>query len=124
MAPPRIFFGQVVCVANLLDPQGGNPKNRFAVVITPQEKIDLGDTLDIVAITGTFPEPPPWDHVPMPWHPEGKSANRFRKKCFAVCSWLDEVERDRVIESRGALPGKYLVKIQETLDELERRTFP
>ncbi len=68
-------YGDIVIVADVLDPNGRNPKNRACVVVTPSEEIEVGGPLDVVAITSLVPDPLRGDQVPLPWHAQRRATS-------------------------------------------------
>jgi len=64
MLTPR--YGDIVLVSAMIDPQGRNPKDRPAVVVTRDDEIHEDGTLEVAAITTWLPDPLPEDHVLLP----------------------------------------------------------
>jgi PemK-like, MazF-like toxin of type II toxin-antitoxin system len=112
------FYGEIVLVTGLLDPQGRNPKDRPCVVVTPTADLEQGLPLQVVAITTWVPDPLPDDHVLLPWQPPRHPKTGLNKKNAAVCSWLARVDEGQVLRSVGAVPGKQLLVIAEILARL------
>lgn len=111
-------YGEIVLVSAILDPQGRNPKDRPAVIVTPEDRIDEGQSIEIVAITTLIPDPLPDDHVLLPWHRPKHPRTGLNKRCAAVCSWLAWVDESRVIRSVGFVPGRQLLEIASVLRRL------
>ena len=110
------FYGEIVLVSALLDPQGRNPKDRPCVIVTPNVDLEAGMPLQVVAITTFIPDPMPDDHVPLPWQAPRHPKTGLNRRNAAVCSWLARVAEDRVIRSVGFIPGKQLMEIAEILE--------
>ena len=70
-----------------------------------------------MAVTTTFPEPPPRDHVKLPWHPQGRVLTKLRKRSAAVISWIVEVQPSDVIEVYGDIPVKVMMDVLKRLNE-------
>ena len=77
-------------------PQGatglGHAKQRPAIILTATADIRDDEPFLAIAITTSFDDPPPDDHVPLPWDPRGRAATKLRKRSAAVLSWIVEVE--------------------------------
>jgi mRNA-degrading endonuclease toxin of MazEF toxin-antitoxin module len=110
------FYGEIVLVSALLDPQGRHPKDRPCVIVTPNDELGEGLPLQVVAITTYLPTPLPADHVLLPYMDPRHPKTGLNKKNAAVCSWLARIAEDRVIRSVGFTPGKQLVAIAELLE--------
>ncbi len=54
-------YGEIVLVADLLDPQGRNPKDRPCVVVTDPKSPAPDGTQLVVAISTIVPDPLPLD---------------------------------------------------------------
>src|SRR6266540_843287 len=92
------------------DPRG-NAKRRPVVIVTADHQIAVGRQIVGVAVTTTFPDPPPADHVPLPWDPTRRSVTRLRRRSAAVCTWLVPFEPDAVDEIGGHVPAGTLLQI-------------
>jgi hypothetical protein len=68
-----------------------------------------------MAITSTFADPPPDDHVPLPWHPTGRSATQLRRRSAAVITWLAEVHARDVLRLHGDVPTALMTRILQRL---------
>jgi mRNA-degrading endonuclease toxin of MazEF toxin-antitoxin module len=112
--------GDIVIVVDLLDPQGRNPKDRPCVLLSSSERIAAGGPFEVVAITTFTPDPLPFDHVALPWQPQGQTRSRtgLDKPNAVVCSWLVEVEASRVVRTIGHVPGKRMSQIDAVLRAL------
>jgi mRNA-degrading endonuclease toxin of MazEF toxin-antitoxin module len=104
-------FGQIVVVEKMLDPNGVNPKDRPAVIISRADEIDRDGFLFVVAISTLLPGPLPSDHVKLPWHPKGHPRTGLKSNCAAVCTWIEKIDPSRVLTTIGHAPGKALVEI-------------
>lgn len=111
--------GDIVIIAGLLDPQGRNPKDRACVLISPRGMIEVGGPFDVVAITTLLPDPLPFDHIPLPWHPRRHPRTGLTRRNAAVCTWLVEVEASRAIRTIGHVPGKQMLRIASVLRALQ-----
>ena len=111
--------GDIVIIDSLLDPQGRNPKDRACVLIGPQEQIDAGGPLDVVAITTLLPDLLPFDHVLLPWDFRRHPRTGLNKRNAAVCTWVVEVDASRIIRRIGHVPGKQFLQIAVVLRALQ-----
>jgi mRNA-degrading endonuclease toxin of MazEF toxin-antitoxin module len=114
-------YGDIVLFSAVLDPQGGNPKDRPAMVVTPEEAIEQGQPIEVVAITTLIPDPLPDDHVLLPWQLPRHPRTGLNKRCAAVGSWLASIPQDRVIRIVGFAPARRLVELAVILDRLKKQ---
>ena len=89
----------------------GVAKERPVIVLTATAEIRQGESFEAMAVTTTFPQPPPADHVELPWHPQGRVLTKLRKRSAAVLSWIVEIDLGDVIEFGGDVPVKVMRKI-------------
>ena len=104
-------FGQIVVIDKMLDPNGVNPKDRPAVIISRSAEIDRDGFLFVIAISTLLPGPVPSDHVKLPWHPKGHPRTGLKSNCAAVCTWIEKIDPSRVLTTIGRAPGKALAEI-------------
>lgn len=100
-----------IVLANVRDPQGGNPKTRPLVLVDSTSAIRRNEVVVAVAITSQFSEPLADDAVLLPWHPQGLVRTRLRKPSVAKCSWMCEVRKSDVLEVKGCVPPSVMEKI-------------
>lgn len=96
--------------ATVPDPRGERKRRPF-VIVTATEEIRPDHSVVGVAITTTFADPPPADHVSLPWDPTGRSATRLRRRSAAVCSWVVAVRPGEVGSVVGRVPADVLLQI-------------
>ncbi len=94
----------------------GLGKRRPAVVLTASEEILLDQPVVVAALTTTFPNPAPPDHVVLPWSPHGHPVTRLRRRSAAVCTWLFEA-RPSEAEPVGRVPTRHLLDILRRLPD-------
>ncbi len=111
-------YGRIVVVADMLDPNGVNPKDRPAVVVTPSDELDAGGPVIVAAISTLRPGPVPEDHVPLPWHRQGHPRTGLKTNCAVVCRWLEKIDPSRIARVIGFVPGRKLEEIAATLARL------
>jgi hypothetical protein len=93
----------------------GNVKRRPVVVVTGDAELSTELIVVAVAVTTTYADPAPVDHVPLPWDPLGRSATRLTRRSAAVCSWLLPVQKDQVEATAGFVPQTVLIEILNKL---------
>jgi hypothetical protein len=113
----KIPLGNIVLVRQVPDKQGGNPKDRFVVLVRDYNDGDaqiLG-----VAITGSFSLPLPSTAVKMTSRKDGNCRTRLNKPCIADCTWLVVATPGDIIKRQGFAPPIELAKIlQEVQNQL------
>src|SRR4051812_24753856 len=82
----------------------GFAKDRPVIILTPTAEIGPDEAFEAMAIPTTFPDPPPADHIPLPWHLWGRVGTRLRRRSAAVVTWLCELHPDEVTELGGDVP--------------------
>ena len=112
------YLGEIVLVSRLLNPQGRNPKDRPAVVMTTADLEGQGMPLLIIAVTTLIPHPLPDDHLLLLWQRPRHPRTGLTKRCAAVCSWLTWIDEERILQSIGFVPGKQLKALKEALERL------
>jgi mRNA-degrading endonuclease toxin of MazEF toxin-antitoxin module len=111
---PELRRGRIVWA--VLRDRHGNAKRRPAVVLTPTADIRDDAPLIVVAVTTTFPDPPPDDCVPLPWHPAGRVLTKLRQRSAAVISWIAEMNADDVLDFAGDVPVKVMMEILKRIE--------
>jgi len=96
----------------------GFRKKRPAIIWTPTDEIYDDQPLIVIAITSTFPEPPPSDHVPLPWQNGGHPRTHLNRRNAAIVTWFAEVRIDEILEVAGDVPPKQMRQIAAKLDAL------
>lgn len=102
--------------AEVRDPRG-HLKLRPGIIMTPTDEIRADEPLIVMAITTTFPEPAPDDHVELPWFPRGHPVTKLRRRSAAVVTWLDGVNVENVAELCGEVPKKQMELILQKLGD-------
>jgi mRNA-degrading endonuclease toxin of MazEF toxin-antitoxin module len=110
----KVERGSIV-LAKVCDRQGRNAKPRPLVIVTSTEECRSQESVVAVAITGTLPRPLPDDHVLLPWQHQGHSKTGLKKKCAAVCTWLEEIRKSDIEKVIGIIPQDQLLLILEKL---------
>jgi len=94
----------------------GHEKQRPIIILTETENIRPGEWLEAMAVTTSFADPPPADHVPLPWHPQGRVMTKLRKRSAAVLSWLVEIDPADILELHGDVPTRLMSQILSRLE--------
>ncbi len=71
-----------------------------------------------VAVTTTYPEPPPTNCVTLPWSERGHPATGLRRRSAAVCDWLVSFRPSEAVTEGGHVPGRTLQAILSTVRDL------
>jgi hypothetical protein len=101
---PSIRQGRIVYA--WISDRNGHTKLRPAIVMTPDDEIGSAAALVVMAITTTFSEPPPWECVPLPWHPRKHPVTHLHKRSAAVVSWLSSLRDEGIIGYGGDVPQR------------------
>lgn len=102
----RIVYPQVA----IPDPQGQNAKDgRPFVVISRDEEIEKGETIQAVGITGELMQSPADHYILLPYGPNAKTG--LKQKSAALCTWLIDVAPDKVEVGRGYVRADLLEEI-------------
>ena len=71
-----------------------------------------------MAITTTFRDPPPPNHVELPWNPDPRRVSTgLARRSAAVLNWLESVYLDEVDEVIGTVPPKLMRHIMQSMTE-------
>ena len=116
MARSSLRSGRIVFA--WIEDRNGFGKLRPAVVITSDQELPTVERLVVMAITTTFPDPPPHFCVPLPWHPRGHPVTRLNRRSAAVVNWLATIGVDDVVGYGGDVPAKIMHVIDEKLGDL------
>jgi mRNA-degrading endonuclease toxin of MazEF toxin-antitoxin module len=120
---PSWKYGQLVW-ARVTD-RNGFAKERPCIVITPTERIRPTEALLVMAVTTTFPDPPPQWHVQLPWNADPRRVKtRLARRSAAVVNWVDVIAPDDVLDVRGEVPVKVMREIEEQLARLAKAGRP
>lgn len=119
-----VRYGDIV-FAEMLDPQGRNPKVRRVVVLTTDRQLDRGVPVVVAAITSTLPSSPGPEFVVLPWHNNRHPKTGLRKRSAVVCSWIAVIDRTSIQDVSGIVPPDHLALVAEkTRDAVARVLGP
>lgn len=110
--------------AELLDPQGRNPKVRMAVIITPTTEIRADDDVIVVAVTSQTDAAPPDVCVELPWHRDGHPRTKLNRRNVAVCTWLVTIPVAEIRSLSGHVPTPELLRIIDIIAARSAGTPP
>jgi mRNA-degrading endonuclease toxin of MazEF toxin-antitoxin module len=95
------------------DPQGGNPKCRPAIILTPTDEIKQDGDIVIVAVSTQVDAAPAATVVNLPWHRDGHPKTGLKAPSVAVCNWVQQVKLTSIRDCAGIVPGKQLLEIEK-----------
>jgi len=113
---PQVRYGRIVW-ADILD-RNDHVKRRPAIILTPTSEFKDDVPIVVVAVTTTYPDPAPDDHVELPWHNSKHPVTRLSQRSAAVVSWLNTIMPDQVEGFAGDTPAKQMKAIEEKLDQI------
>lgn len=106
-----------------LRPDGGQTKPRPAIVISPDDENSKNPHVDVIGVTGSFwPDDPLY--VPLPFHPQGRTATTFTKPCAAKLTWIERFSQANVTRTRGYLAKPALIILLQRLRDLAEKGRP
>jgi mRNA-degrading endonuclease toxin of MazEF toxin-antitoxin module len=114
----RLREGQIVWA--VVRDRRGFRKRRPAIILTSKEEIVADHPLVLMAVTTTFPEPAPADHVELPWNPDRRrTSTGLARRSAAVIDWLDTAYPDEIDEIIGTVPPRLLIDIRRRLGRID-----
>lgn len=121
--PSPLSQGRIVW-AELLDPQGHNPKRRPAVILTPTAEIRADGEVVVAALSSQIDQSPPDVSVPVPWQPGGHPRTKLNRRNVIVCTWLVAlpVASIRNNDVGGAVPFAEMARVLEIVRALRNDT--
>jgi mRNA-degrading endonuclease toxin of MazEF toxin-antitoxin module len=111
--------GDVVKV-ELHELRGGGKPRWMLVLAGPQAEAGQSFYL-CVAISTTFPEPPPAMNVPLPWHPQGLASTGLRKRSAAILDWVRRMPSELILKREGHIKPTLLRQIYALLEDEDRK---
>lgn len=111
-----VRYGSIIFAKDVLDPQGGNPKTRRVVVLTPDIELAAGRPIVAAGVTGTLPPRLTSDYVLLPFkNPPGTRHPKtgLTKNAAALCTWLVIVDRNDVTGRSGFVPPQHMALIEQ-----------
>ena len=104
-----IRFADII-FAEVLDPNGQNPKTRRVVVLTPDIELVAGFPIVVAGVTGTLPDPLTGDYVRLPYkNPPGRHPKTgLTKKAAILCTWVVSITRNDIRGRSGFVPPAHM----------------
>ena len=109
--------GTIILASQVPDANGTNPKDRPVLLL-----IDFEDThADAygVAISTTFPHPPPPTSIPLPYQRQGNCQTGLTSPSVAVCDWPVIVGKADIMRQLGTCPPLPLAAALAQLPHLQ-----
>jgi hypothetical protein len=89
--------------------------------LTPTNEIDLQEDVAVMAISTSYPEPPPVGYIELPWNNDKRRVpTRLSRRSAAVVHWLRFVHPDEIEELAGDVPPLAMLEILKQLDRLQQ----
>ena len=110
---PALCQGRIVW-AEIADKRGHNRYHRPVIILTANEEIASSDILVGVVASNTayFESPRPTSYIELPYQPQGKVGTKLRKPTVAMCEWIEEFEKAKVLpENIGGLVEPVLLEL-------------
>jgi hypothetical protein len=101
------------------DPNGKNPKERPAVIVTATAELRDDEPFVAAVITSKLSNPLPADYVELPWQRGGHPRTGLKKRCAAACSWLIVIRASDIKEYAGIVPASKLLEILRKLPKAD-----
>jgi hypothetical protein len=118
LPPKRLVQGRIIRAYGN-DPQGGNPKVRPWVIVTPTDEIEPGIAFQVVGITTQMHLYPSEHYVQVPHaNPPARCVTELKEESAALCYWVVSLSENEIVRREGIVPPKYLNQILEKLSAL------
>ncbi len=104
-----IRFADII-FAEVLDPNGQNPKTRRVVVLTPDVQLAAGSPIVVAGVTGTLPNPLAADYVKLPYkNPPGRHPKTgLTKEAAVLCTWVVSIASSDIRGRSGFVPPAHM----------------
>jgi hypothetical protein len=109
--------GTIILASQVPDQNGTNPKDRPVLLL-----IDFSDTdTDAygVAISTTFPHPPPATSIALPFQRQGNCQTGLNSPAVAVCDWPVIVGKADILSKLGSCPPLPLAAVLAQLPKFQ-----
>src|SRR5947209_10996395 len=94
--------GTILLVRQVPDQNGTNPKDRPVLLLV--EFADTDTDAYGIAISSTFPSPPPATSIPLPYQRQGNCQTGLSLPSVAVCDWPVIVGKADILGKIGTCP--------------------
>jgi hypothetical protein len=109
-----LHAGQIVW-ATVRDPRGYR-KRRPVIILTPDAEILPDRPLALMAVTTSFPDPPPPDCIELPWNPDPRRVGTgLAQRSAVVVTWMETAYPDEIDGVIGAVPKRLLAEIHRRI---------
>ena len=124
-AAPRfpIRFAVILFAIDVPDSDGGNPKPRRVVVLTPDAELAAGSSIVVAAVTGTLPPVLTSEYVLLPYkNPPGSRHPRtgLTKRAAVHCTRLAKVVPESIAGRSGDVPPATMALVRTKTEALAR----
>jgi len=104
-----IRFADII-FAEVLDPNGQNPKTRRVVVLTPDSELAADFPIVVAGVTGTLPSPLTADYVKLPYkNPPGRHPKTgLTKEAAVLCTWVVAITWNDIKGRSGFVPPAHM----------------
>jgi hypothetical protein len=111
---PDLRLGRIVWA--ILTDFHGIRKRRPAVIVTATDDIEPSEPITVLAVSTTYADPPPDDHVELPWHPDKRRVGTgLARRSAVVINWFRQMEIDEIDELAGDVPPAIMIEILRRL---------
>lgn len=120
---PVVRFADILFVADVLDPTGGNPKGRRVVILTPDDALAAGFPIVAAPVTSRIPPIPGPDHVVLPFrNPPGTRhpTTGLTRRAGIVASWLVLVDPAAIAGYSGYVPRRTMAVVHARTEAAAR----
>jgi mRNA-degrading endonuclease toxin of MazEF toxin-antitoxin module len=119
LIPSELEAGDIVWA--VMRDRRGVRKRRPAIVLTPTAEMSADTPITLMAITTTYPDPPPPQYVELPWNPDRrKTSTGLAHRSAAVVNWLETVLPNEIEDIIGHIPSRTKAVIKQRMLELDR----
>lgn len=104
-----IRFADII-FAEVLDPNGRNPKTRRVVVLTPDVELTAGFPVVVAAVTSRLPNPLTAHYVMLPYkNPPGRYPKTgLTKEAAVLCTWVVTISLNDIRGRSGFVPPTHM----------------
>ena len=109
--------GAILWVSQVPDRNGTNPKDRPVLLLIDFEDTD-SDAFG-VAISSTFPHPPPATSILLPYQRQGNCQTGLTSPSVGVCDWPVVMGKADIIGKLGVCPPVQLAAVLAQLPKIQ-----
>jgi hypothetical protein len=108
--------GTIIVASQVPDPNGVNRKDRPVLLLLPFDDTD-SDAYGI-AISSTYPHPPPTTSILLPYQRQGNCKTGLTSPSVAVCDWPVVVGKADILGKSGFCPSIQLAAVLAQMAKL------